>query len=200
MLEVKHLAVNYRGVTAVEDVSFRSLPGQIVGVIGPNGAGKSTMVKAILGLVPTTSGVVQFRSRALKQQLSSVAYVPQRSQIDWDYPITVWNVVLMARTVHTGWFRAPSRPSQEIVKDALLRVGMLELRCLRRQATRQIGELSGGQQQRVFLARALAQQAELLFFDEPFVGIDKKTEATTFTCIYNYTRREKESYQEQKSS
>lgn len=171
MLEVKDLAVNYRGVTAVEDVSFRSLPGQIVGVIGPNGAGKSTMVKAILGLVPTTSGVVKFRSRALKQQLSCVAYVPQRSQIDWDYPITVQNVVLMARTVHTGWFCKPSRASEEIVKDALLRVGMLELR------SRQIGELSGGQQQRVFLARALAQQAELLFFDEPFVGIDKKTEA-----------------------
>ncbi|MEH2301161.1 MAG: metal ABC transporter ATP-binding protein [Nostoc sp.] len=174
MLEVKHLAVNYRGVMAVENVSFRSLPGQIVGVIGPNGAGKSTMVKAILGLVPTTSGVVKFRDRALKQQLSSVAYVPQRSQIDWDYPITVWHVVLMARTVHTGWFRAPSRPSQEIVKDALARVGMLELR------SRQIGELSGGQQQRVFLARALAQQAELLFFDEPFVGVDKKTEAIMF--------------------
>ncbi|MEH2394155.1 MAG: metal ABC transporter ATP-binding protein [Nostoc sp.] len=174
MLEVKHLAVNYRGVIAVENVSFRSLPGQIVGVIGPNGAGKSTMVKAILGLVPTTSGVVKFRDRALKQQLSSVAYVPQRSQIDWDYPITVWHVVLMARTVHTGWFRAPSRFSQEIVKDALARVGMLELR------SRQIGELSGGQQQRVFLARALAQQAELLFFDEPFVGVDKKTEAIMF--------------------
>jgi len=174
MLEVKNLAVNYRGVTAVEDVSFRSLPGQIVGVIGPNGAGKSTMVKAILGLVPTTSGVVKFHDRALKQQLNSVAYVPQRSQIDWDYPITVWNVVLMARTVHTGWFRTPSRPSQEIVKDALARVGMLELR------SRQIGELSGGQQQRVFLARALAQQAELLFFDEPFVGVDKKTEAIMF--------------------
>ncbi|MEH1836562.1 MAG: metal ABC transporter ATP-binding protein [Nostoc sp.] len=174
MLEVKDLAVNYRGVMAVENVSFCSLPGQILGVIGPNGAGKSTMVKAILGLVPTTSGVVQFRSRALKQQLSSVAYVPQRSQIDWDYPITVWNVVMMARTVHTGWFRTPSRPSQEIVKDSLLRVGMLELR------SRQIGELSGGQQQRVFLARALAQQAELLFFDEPFVGVDKKTEAIIF--------------------
>jgi manganese/iron transport system ATP-binding protein len=174
MLEVKHLGVNYRGVTAVEDVSFRSLPGQIVGVIGPNGAGKSTMVKAILGLVPTTSGVVKFRNRALKQQLNSVAYVPQRSQIDWDYPITVWNVVLMARTVHTGWFRKASRQSQEIVKDALARVGILELR------SRQIGELSGGQQQRVFLARALAQQAELLFFDEPFVGVDKKTEAIMF--------------------
>jgi manganese/iron transport system ATP-binding protein len=174
MLEVEHLAVNYRGVTAVEDVSFRSLPGQMVGVIGPNGAGKSTMVKAILGLVPISSGVVKFRDRSLKQQLNSVAYVPQRSQIDWDYPITVWNVVMMARTVHTGWFREPSKPSQEIVKEALARVGMLELR------SRQIGELSGGQQQRVFLARALAQQAELLFFDEPFVGIDKKTEAIMF--------------------
>ncbi|MDF5729131.1 MAG: metal ABC transporter ATP-binding protein [Rhizonema sp. PD38] len=174
MLEVKNLAVNYRGVRAVEDVSFRTLPGQIVGVIGPNGAGKSTMVKAILGLVPTASGVVKFRSRPLKQQLGSVAYVPQRSQIDWDYPITVWNVVMMARTVHTGWFREPSRQSQEIVKDTLVRVGMLELR------SRQIGELSGGQQQRVFLARALAQQAELLFFDEPFVGVDKKTEAIMF--------------------
>ncbi|TAF02687.1 MAG: metal ABC transporter ATP-binding protein [Nostocales cyanobacterium] len=174
MLEVEHLAVNYRGVTAVEDVSFRSLPGQMVGVIGPNGAGKSTMVKAILGLVPISSGVVKFRDRSLKKQLNSVAYVPQRSQIDWDYPITVWNVVMMARTVHTGWFREPSKPSQEIVKEALARVGMLELR------SRQIGELSGGQQQRVFLARALAQQAELLFFDEPFVGIDKKTEAIMF--------------------
>lgn len=174
MLEVKHLAVNYRGVTAVEDVTFCSLPGQIVGVIGPNGAGKSTMVKAILGLVPTTSGVVKFRDRALKQQLNAVAYVPQRSQIDWDYPITVWNVVMMARTVHTGWFRTPSKPSQEIVKEALMRVGMLELR------SRQIGELSGGQQQRVFLARALAQQAELLFFDEPFVGVDQKTESIMF--------------------
>lgn len=174
MLEVKHLVVNYRGVTAVDDVSFRSLPGQIVAVIGPNGAGKSTMVKAILGLVPMTGGVVKFRERALTQQLSAVAYVPQRSQIDWDYPITVWNVVMMARTVHTGWFRSPSKLSQEIVADALARVGMLELR------SRRIGELSGGQQQRAFLARALAQQGELLFFDEPFVGVDKKTEGIMF--------------------
>lgn len=174
MLEVQHLAVNYRGISAVEDVSFRLEPGQIVGVIGPNGAGKSTMVKAMLGLVPTASGEVNFRSRCLKQQLRSVAYVPQRSQIDWDYPVTVWNVVMMARTRHTGWFREPSRHSREIVKSALLRVGILDLR------HRQIGELSGGQQQRVFLARSLAQEAELFFFDEPFVGIDKKTESIMF--------------------
>lgn len=174
MLEVKHLAVHFRGITALEDVSFSSLPGQMVGVIGPNGAGKSTMVKAILGLVPSTKGVVKFRNRALKHQLNSVAYVPQRCQVDWDYPITVWNVVMMARTVSTGWFRKPSRLSQEIVESALVRVGMWELR------SRSIGELSGGQQQRVFLARALAQNADLLFFDEPFVGIDKKTETVMF--------------------
>lgn len=174
MLEVQHLAVNYRGVSAVEDISFRLEPGQIVGVIGPNGAGKSTMVKAILGLVPAASGVVKFRSRSIQQQLQAVAYVPQRSQIDWDYPVTVWNVVMMARTRHIGWLRQPSSQSQEVVAAALRRVGIWELRY------RQIGELSGGQQQRVFLARSLAQEAELFFFDEPFVGIDKKTEAIVF--------------------
>jgi manganese/iron transport system ATP-binding protein len=174
MLEVCHLAVNYRGISAVCDVSFCLKPGQIVGVIGPNGAGKSTMVKAILGLIPKESGVIKFRNGSLKQYLAQIAYVPQRNQIDLDYPITVWNVVMMARTCHTGWFRAHSRQSKEIVKSALERVGMWELR------KRQIGELSGGQQQRVFLARSLAQQAELFFFDEPFVGVDKKTEAIIF--------------------
>ncbi len=174
VLEVEDLNVSYRGTTALEKVSFSANPGEIVGVIGPNGAGKSTLVKAILGLVPIGSGVVRFRSRTLKKQLSSVAYVPQRSQIDWDYPITVWNVVMMARTVHTGWFRSPNRDSQAIVKSALERVGMFKWR------SRQIGELSGGQQQRVFLARALAQQAELFLFDEPFSGVDKATESIMY--------------------
>ena len=174
MLEVFHLAVNYQGVSAVEDVSFCLEPGQLVGVIGPNGAGKSTMVKAMLGLIPTSQGVVRYRQRSLKSQLAQVAYVPQRAQIDWDYPITVENVVMMARTRHTGWFRSPSRQSKEIVTAALERVVMWELR------RRQICELSGGQQQRVFLDQELAQEAELFFFDEPFVGVDKKTEAILF--------------------
>lgn len=174
MLEVKHLSVNYRGISALKDVSFRLQPGELVGVIGPNGAGKSTMIKAILGLTPAESGVVNFRSRALKQQLAAVAYVPQRSQVDWDYPVTVYDVAMMARTLHTGLFRSPSRYSKEVVKTALQRVGIWDLR------QRQIGELSGGQQQRVFLATALAQEAELFFFDEPFVGVDKKTEAVIF--------------------
>ena len=174
MIEVRDLAVNYRGIRALGKISFDLEPGQLVGTIGPNGAGKSTMFKAMLGLVPATSGVVKFKGRALKQQLHCCAYVPQRSQIDWDYPVTVWSVVMMARTAHTGWFRSPSRQSKEIVATALQRVGIWELR------HRQIGELSGGQQQRVFLARALAQQAELFLFDEPFAGIDKKTEVIIF--------------------
>jgi manganese/iron transport system ATP-binding protein len=174
MLEVQHLAVNYRGIKAVEDVSFCLPPGQLVGVIGPNGAGKSTLIKAILGLIPAESGSVRFCNRALKRHLAAVAYVPQRSQIDWDYPVTVKTVVMMARTRHDGWCRLPARRSQAAVRDALQRVGMWQLR------DRQIGELSGGQQQRVFLARSLAQEAELFFFDEPFVGVDKFTEAVIF--------------------
>jgi manganese/iron transport system ATP-binding protein len=170
MLEVHNLAVNYRGVCALHPISFKLAPGQLVGLIGPNGAGKSTMVKAILGLIPTAEGWAKFQARPLKQQLRRVAYVPQRSQIDWDYPITVQNVVKMARTASTGWFRQPDPKSHAIVQAALERVGIWDLR------QRPIAELSGGQQQRVFLARALAQQAELLFFDEPFTGVDKKTE------------------------
>jgi manganese/iron transport system ATP-binding protein len=171
MLEVQQLAVNYRGVRGLEPLSFQVSPGQLVGIIGPNGAGKSTLLKALLGLVPASGGAVHYCTCPLHQQLKRVAYIPQRSQIDWDYPITVWNVVVMARTRQLGWFRSPGRAAKEIVKAALARVEMFNLR------DRRIGELSGGQQQRVFLARALAQQADLFLFDEPFTGVDKKTEA-----------------------
>lgn len=174
MLEVQDLTVSYQGVRVLNRVSFQAQPGQRVGLFGPNGAGKSTLLKAMLGLIPKTIGSVKFGNRPLHQQRQQVAYIPQRSQIDWDYPITVRNVVLMARTVPTGWFRQPSRQSQELAQTALERVGMWELR------HRPIGKLSGGQQQRVFLARALAQQAELFLFDEPCQGIDKATEAILF--------------------
>ncbi|NJL60960.1 MAG: metal ABC transporter ATP-binding protein [Methylacidiphilales bacterium] len=171
MLEVLELAVNYRGVQGLNQVSFHVGQGTLVGILGPNGAGKSTLFKAILGLIPAVSGTVSYKHNPLQQQLEKVAYVPQRSQIDWDYPITVENVVMMARTRTLGWFRRPGRPAQEVVKNALEQVSMFSLR------DRRIGELSGGQQQRVFLARALAQQADLLIFDEPFAGVDVKTEA-----------------------
>lgn len=178
MLQVKNLSVCYRGNYALRGINFNLEPGQLVGIFGPNGAGKSTMIKAMLDLIPATSGVVTFKGDPLKQTLDKVAYVAQRSQIDWDYPIKVKNVVMMARTIPTGLFHYPSRQSRELVKMALKRVEIWDLR------NRQIGELSGGQQQRVFLARSLAQQAEIFFFDEPFVGVDRKTENIIFEIFH----------------
>lgn len=174
MLEVCDLGVRYRETLAVWDVSFLVPSGQIMGLLGPNGAGKSTLFKAMLGLIPVTRGRVLLEGQPLKQQLQRVAYVPQRSQIDWDYPVTVEKVVMMGRTRQTGLLRQPSRQSREIVKSALERVGM------RKYSRCQIGELSGGQQQRVFLARAIAQEADLFFFDEPFTGVDRQTEDIMF--------------------
>jgi manganese/iron transport system ATP-binding protein len=171
MLEVQQLSVNYREVRGLDRIGFHIEPGQLVGIIGPNGAGKSTMMKAMLGLIPATSGAVHYCNCPLHQQLQKVAYIPQRSQIDWDFPITVSNAVLMARTRYLGWFRRPGKSDRNIAQAALERVEMYSLR------RRRIGELSGGQQQRVFLARALAQQAEIFLLDEPFTGVDAKTEA-----------------------
>ncbi len=170
MLEVQNLSVNYRGVAALENVSLAVGPGELVGLIGPNGAGKSTLIQAMLGLVPCR-GQVLFHGVPLRQRRQSVAYVPQRSRIDWDYPITAGQVAMMAQSALAGWFRQPSQRARQRVTVALERVDMLHL------CDRPIGQLSGGQQQRVFLARALAQGADLLLLDEPFTGIDKKTEA-----------------------
>ncbi|NEQ97490.1 MAG: metal ABC transporter ATP-binding protein [Cyanothece sp. SIO2G6] len=174
MLEVQNLSVNYRGNRALQDVSFFIPLGQLVGIIGPNGAGKSTLVEAMLNLIPATQGTVRFKGRALKNQLLKTSYVSQRSLVDWDYPITVWNVVMMAQTVQAGLFRGFNRQARHLAGAALERVGMYELR------DRPIGELSGGQQQRVFLARALAKEAEFLIFDEPFTAVDRKTEDIIF--------------------
>ncbi|HEY9650114.1 MAG TPA: metal ABC transporter ATP-binding protein [Coleofasciculaceae cyanobacterium] len=175
---IQQLSVQYRMVEALSDITCDIKPGRITGIIGPNGAGKSTLIKAMLGLVPATSGVVLYQGKALMEQLDKVAYVPQRSQIDWTYPATVWDVVLMGRVRKTGWFRRFSTVSRRVVAEALERVGMSEFR------DRPIGQLSGGQQQRVFLARALAEEAEIFCFDEPFVGIDKKTEAVIFNIFH----------------
>jgi manganese/iron transport system ATP-binding protein len=174
MLEVCNLSVNYRHTWAIENVSFTLQPGQVTGLLGPNGAGKSTLITAILGLVPLAEGVVKWANKPVTKQLQRVAYVPQRSQIDWDYPVTVEKVVMMGRVASTGWFRNYSRHSRSLVKNALQRVGMWQYR------QRQIRELSGGQQQRVFLARAIAQEADLLLLDEPFNNVDRQTETIIF--------------------
>ena len=174
MLEIQNLSVDYKNVCVLRGINISVPLGQLVGIIGPNGAGKSTMVEAILGLVPVTQGVIRFNGIPLKRQLVKTAYVPQRSSVDWDYPVTVWNVVMMAQTIQAGLFKRFSRQARHMARAALERVDMYDLR------DRPIGELSGGQQQRVFLARALAKQAELLILDEPFTAVDRKTEDIIF--------------------
>ncbi|TYQ31822.1 metal ABC transporter ATP-binding protein [Pseudanabaena sp. UWO310] len=183
MLEVQNLSVRYREVSALSDISFSIESGSLVGLIGANGAGKSTLLKAMLDLIPAQKGQIFYNGEPLKQQRQKVAYLPQRSQIDWDYPVTVWNVVMMARTMYSGWFGKISRQSQEIVRQVLERVELYELR------DRPIKQLSGGQQQRVFLARALAQQADILLLDEPMTAVDKKTEALMWQ-IYGELKQE----------
>lgn len=173
-ITVSHLGVNYRNVEALRDVNCIIRSGRLTGIIGPNGAGKSTLIKAMLGLVPSQSGQVLCEKHLLSQYLHRIAYVPQRSQIDWTYPATVWDVVMMGRVRKTGLFRRFSTVSRKIAENALSRVGMLDYR------NRRIGDLSGGQQQRVFLARSLAQEADIFCFDEPFVGIDQKTQTIIF--------------------
>jgi manganese/iron transport system ATP-binding protein len=173
-LSVRGLTVAYRQLRALENVSFDLAWGQLVGVIGPNGAGKSTLLQAMLNLVPHQQRAITLEGKPLSQQRQRIAYVPQRSQIDWQYPTTVWDVVLMGRVRQTGWLRSFTPTSRQMALAALERVGMADYR------QRSIGELSGGQQQRVFLARALAQQADLFLLDEPFVGVDQKTQTVLF--------------------
>lgn len=184
-INITHAGVYYRAQEALRDLNCIIKPGRITGIFGPNGAGKSTLMKAILGLVPMSSGQVLYKNQPLMQQLEKVAYVPQRSQIDWNYPATVWDVVMMGRVKKTGWLRSFSTVSRQIAKQALERVGIGELK------NRPIGELSGGQQQRVFLARALTQEAEIFCFDEPFVGIDQKTQAIIFEVFQELAKNNK---------
>lgn len=185
MLEVCNISVNYRHIWAIENVSFTLQPGQVTGLLGSNGAGKSTLIEAILGLVPLADGVAKWMGKPVAKQLNKVAYVPQRSQIDWDYPVTVERVVMMGRVTATGWFKQHNRHSIRLVRNALERVGMWQYR------QRQIRELSGGQQQRVFIARAIAQEADLLLFDEPFNNVDRQTEAVIFEIFAELKAQQK---------
>jgi manganese/iron transport system ATP-binding protein len=184
-INITNIGVYYRTQEALRDVNCTIKPGRITGIFGPNGAGKSTLMKALLGLVPMSIGQVLYKNQPLMQQLEKVAYVPQRSQIDWNYPATVWDVVMMGRVKKTGWLRSFSTVSRQIAKQALERVGIGELK------NRPIGELSGGQQQRVFLARALTQEAEIFCFDEPFVGIDQKTQTIIFEVFQELAKNNK---------
>jgi ABC-type Mn2+/Zn2+ transport system ATPase subunit len=169
-LEIERLAAGYEGGWALRDVDLVLPPGRLVGVIGPNGSGKSTLLRAILGLVPRRSGRVRMDGRPVDRR--AIAYVPQRELVDWSFPISAEQVVLMGRFRRIGPVAGPSRADRDAVARALERVGMREL------AHRQIGALSGGQQQRIFLARALVQEAAILLLDEPMTGVDRGTEET----------------------
>jgi manganese transport system ATP-binding protein len=169
---VRELHVSYHGTEAVRDVTFSIEQSSMVGIIGPNGAGKSTLIKALLGLIPKDKGTVRFFGKEPGEMRKKIAYVPQRSNIDWTFPITVMDTVLIGTYPSLGFFKFPKKREKAMALESLRKVGLEEYR------DRQIGELSGGQQQRVFLARALVQQPELLLLDEPFVGIDVASEET----------------------
>lgn len=169
-LTIQQLNVNYGRTPVLWDISLTVPRGKLVGILGPNGAGKSTLIKAVLGLVKPLSGRVEFFGRPLKERPASVAYVPQRETVDWDFPITVRELVLMGRYGKLGLFRRPRAADRAAADHYLEKVGMAAF------GDRQINQLSGGQQQRVFIARALMQEAEVYFMDEPFAGVDLATE------------------------
>ena len=169
----KNVTVTYRnGHTALHNASFEIPTGTITALVGVNGAGKSTLFKAIMGFVPAAQGEISVLGMPVREALrrNVVAYVPQSEEVDWNFPVLVEDVVMMGRYGHMGFFRRPKQADRDAVTDALHRVSMTDFR------HRQIGELSGGQRKRVFLARALAQEGQVILLDEPFTGIDVQTE------------------------
>jgi manganese/zinc/iron transport system ATP- binding protein len=169
-LKVEGLSVNFDTTSVLWDIHFQIPQGMLVGIIGPNGAGKSTLLKALLGMAKPLSGKMECFGSSLKKAKKRIAYVPQRSSVDWDFPITAFELVLMGRYGTIGYFTWPKKADREAAKKALELVGMSAY------ANRQISQLSGGQQQRLFLARALLQDADLYLMDEPFAGVDMATE------------------------
>jgi manganese/zinc/iron transport system ATP- binding protein len=169
-IEVTDLTVAYGEQPVLWDVDLTVPKGVLMGIVGPNGAGKTTLIKAILGLVDPAAGRVLVRGRPYAEERGAVAYVPQRGSVDWDFPTSVLDVVMMGRYGSLGWLRRPGRAERARALEAVAKVGLEEL------ADRQISQLSGGQQQRVFLARALVQDAEVFLMDEPFQGVDATTE------------------------
>jgi ABC-type Mn2+/Zn2+ transport system ATPase subunit len=176
VLAARNLSAGYNGDRAIEGITFDVFQGERVGIVGPNGAGKSTLFKALVGLLPHR-GAISIQGAPCQASHSMIAYVPQHQAIDWHFPATVWDVVMMGRARQIGYMLLPRQRDREAVHEALHRVDMWDLR------KRQIGELSGGQRRRVFVARALAQQASVLLLDEPFSGVDATAEADIFQVL-----------------
>ena len=177
LLDVHDITVAYQRKPVLWDVDLGLTEPHLVGIVGPNGAGKSTLIKAILGLVPLVSGAIKIFGQPIARVRRRVGYVPQRESVDWDFPVSVLDVTLMGTYGQLGWFRRPSARERNLALECLTQVGMQDF------AHQQIGQLSGGQQQRTFLARALAQRADIYFMDEPFAGVDAATEQTIFNLL-----------------
>ncbi|EXJ23017.1 Manganese ABC transporter, ATP-binding protein SitB [Alkalibacterium sp. AK22] len=189
-IRVDHLTVAYDAKPVLWDISIQFKKERLTAVIGPNGAGKSTLIKSMLSFIQPITGSISFsvddqQDRAYKAVKNRVAYVPQNTTVDWDFPATVMDVVLMGRYGHLGWIRRPGKKDKEIAKQMLLKVGLPTF------ASRQISQLSGGQRQRVFLARALAQEADIYIMDEPLAGVDMKTERIIMQLLKGLVRQGK---------
>lgn len=178
-IEITDLTVAYRHQPVLWDIDLAVPRGVLMAIVGPNGAGKTTLIKSMLGLVPSSAGQVFIEGKPYKDQRRLVGYVPQRGSVDWDFPTTVLDVVVMGCYGALGWFRRPGRQHREQALHALEKVGMADF------ADRQISQLSGGQQQRVFLARALMQDASVYLMDEPFQGVDATTERAIISLLQN---------------
>lgn len=176
-LELENVTVAYNGQPALRNITFQVPHGARVAVVGPNGAGKSTLFKALVGLLPLRQGRVLIHKLPLGAHQDCVAYVPQRGEVDWRFPVTVADVVMMGRYGRLGWLKNPGEQDRAVVARSLEQMGIAHL------AGRSIGELSGGQQQRAFLARALAQEPHILLMDEPFTGVDVSTQEATMVLL-----------------
>ena len=177
-LEVHDLTVSYHKKPVLWGIDLVVPRGKLVGIVGPNGAGKSTLIKAAMGLLPLSSGWVKVFGEPVAKNFRRVGYVPQRESVDWDFPVSVMDVVLMGRYGRLGLLRRPGKADRDIARECLEKVKMLPY------ANRQISNLSGGQQQRVVLARALAQESDLYFMDEPFAGVDAATETAIIALLH----------------
>ncbi len=184
-LSVDDLTVAYDEKPAIWDIDLAVPEGILMGIVGPNGAGKSTLIKAVLNLIPRAAGTVSFYGQPYERARALVGYVPQRGSVDWDFPTSVLDVVTMGLYGKLGWFRRPGQRERDLALYALEQVGLADF------AQRQISQLSGGQQQRAFLARALVQDAQIYFMDEPFAAVDAVTEAAIVGILQALNKRGK---------
>lgn len=169
-IEIKHLNVSYYEQLVLNDINLNIPKGVMCAISGPNGAGKTTLVKSILNFIPHLTGSIKINGKDLKQEIDNISYVPQKESVNWQFPTTVSDVVLMGTYRELGWLKRPGKTQKDKANQAMKQLGILDL------ANKEIASLSGGQQQRVFLARMLCQDADIIFLDEPLVGIDKKSE------------------------